>query len=102
MIRLWLCAAGLMLGLAGPVLADSVAARCDIYPRGSDHIEVMLGCRFSQRQGAVTIRRDDGVVYDLRPVGDEPGNYLDQHGQPAHRNSGLGTLGLMVWRKRKK
>jgi len=73
--------------------ADSTAARCEIYPRGSDTLSKMLACTFSQRQGAVTITRSDGVTYDLTPVGDTPGNYRDQDGKPAYRQSGLGDQG---------
>ena len=76
-------------------LADSTDARCDVYPRGSDHTDKMIPCVFSQRQGAVTIKRADGVTHELAPVGDAPGNYRDQHGRPAYRQSGLGTAGLI-------
>ena len=76
-----------------PSLADSTDARCDIYPRGSDHTDKMIPCVFSQRQGFVTIRRDDGVTHQLEPVGDAPGNFRDQHGRPVYRQSGLGTQG---------
>jgi hypothetical protein len=55
----------------------------------------MIPCVFSQRQGAVTIKRADGVTHELAPVGDAPGNYRDQHGRPAYRQSGLGTAGLI-------
>jgi hypothetical protein len=74
-------------------LADSTAARCDIYPAGSDHISKMIPCTFSQRQGAVTISRGDGINHELDPVGDAPGNYRDQHGKPVYRQSGLGDQG---------
>jgi len=80
---------------AGSALADSTAARCDIYPEGEDHTDVMLPCAFSQRQGHVTIRRSDGVVHELDPIGDTPGNYTDQHGHSVHRQSGLGDQGLI-------
>ena len=73
--------------------ADSTDARCDIDPRGSDHTDKMIPCVFSQRQGFVTIRRDDGVTHDLEPVGDTPGNFRDQHGRSVYRQSGLGTAG---------
>lgn len=76
-------------------LADSTNARCDIYPVGSDHIEKMLSCTFAQRQGFVTITRDDGVIHELAPVGDRPGNFRDQHGRAAYRQSGLGNQGLI-------
>ena len=76
-------------------LADSTDARCGIYLKGSDHTDKMIPCVFSQRQGFVTIRRDDGVVHDLEPTGDAPGNFRDQDGRPVYRQSGLGSEGLI-------
>ena len=76
-------------------VADSTDARCDIYPRGSDHASRMILCTFSQRQGYITISRDDGVVHDLSPVGDQPGNFRDQDDRTVYRNSGLGDQGLI-------
>jgi len=73
--------------------ADSAKARCDVYPLGSDHISKMVPCTFSQRQGYVTISRDDGVTHELSPLGDRPGNFRDQHGHAAYRQSGLGEQG---------
>jgi len=43
----------------------------------------------------VTITRDDGVTHDLSPVGDMPGNFLDQDKRPVYRQSGLGDKGLI-------
>ncbi|MFG6157998.1 hypothetical protein ACGTNG_04240 [Halomonas sp. 1390] len=93
-----LCSA-LMLVLGAAVVAgacaDSTDARCDIYPAGSDQSDKMIPCTFSQRQGYVTINRSDGVVHDLSPVGDTPGNFADQHGRSVYRQSGLGDQGLI-------
>ena len=75
--------------------ADWAEARCDIYPKGEDHISKMIPCTFGQRQGNVTITRDDGVTHQLSAVGDTPGNFLDQDGHPAYRQSGLGDQGLI-------
>lgn len=75
--------------------ADSTEARCDIYPRGSDQVSEMILCTFSQRQGYVTLYRGDELMYDLTPVGDNPGNYVDQDGRAAYRQSGLGDQGLI-------
>jgi hypothetical protein len=80
---------------AGPSNADWTDARCDIYPAGSDHADKMIGCTFSQRQGYVTITRDDGVTHDLSPVGDQPGLYHDQYGSEVRRELGLGDQGLI-------
>jgi hypothetical protein len=79
----------------GTAHADSAEARCDIYPAGEDHTDVMLPCVFSQRQGFISITRDDGVRHELVPVGDAPGNYRDEQGRPVYRQSGLGDQGLI-------
>ncbi len=86
--------AGFGLGSAG-VRADSVEARCDIYPAGEDHTDVMIPCRFYQAQGHVVITRSDGVEHDLMPDGDTPGNFTDQDGNRVYRQSGLGDQGLI-------
>jgi hypothetical protein len=87
--------AGLAMAWNTAVTADWAEARCDIYPRGSDHTSKIIPCTFSQRQGQVTIARNDGVVHDLEPSGEAPGNFRDQHGRPAYRESGLGDQGLI-------
>lgn len=76
-------------------LADWIDARCDIYPKGEDHTDVMIPCTFGQRQGYITITRDDDVMHDLSPVGDDPGNFRDQDGRTVYRQSGLGDQGLI-------
>lgn len=73
--------------------ADSMQSRCDIYPAGQDQAAKVIGCTFSQRQGYITITRDDGVTHDLSPVGDAPGNFKDQQGHSVYRQSGLGDRG---------
>ena len=77
------------------LLADSTQARCDVYINGQDHASKMIPCIFSQRQGYITIARDDGVIHDLTPVGDVPGNFKDQNDRIVYRNSGLGDQGLI-------
>jgi hypothetical protein len=81
--------------LAGHAVADTTEARCDIYPAGQDHTDMMIPCTFSQRQGHVTINRSDGVLHKLSPVGDIPGNFKDQDGRTAYRQDGLGDQGLI-------
>jgi hypothetical protein len=58
--------AAVLAGWAMPSAADSTQARCEIYPKGSDKLETMVPCTFGQRQGYITITREDGVAYDLR------------------------------------
>ena len=81
--------------LAAPVTADSTAARCDIYPAGSDHTNVMIPCTFGQRQGFITISRSDGVSHELVPTGNATGNFTDQDGRNVFRQSDLGDRGLI-------
>lgn len=81
--------------LTATSLADWTEARCDIYPVGSDHVDQMIGCGFSQRQGHITITRSDDVTHDLTPVGDKPGSYHDQHGYAVTRGDELGDQGLI-------
>jgi hypothetical protein len=85
----------LLVLAATPSFADSTKARCDIYPAGSDHTDMMIGCTFSQRQGYVTITRDDGETHELTPVGNQAGRYHDQYGHQVIRESGLRDQGLI-------
>jgi len=81
------------LGITISAKADTVTARCDVYPKGEDRATSSGLCTFSQRQGAVGIQLDNGKRYDLVPVGNQPGNYRDQNGSAALRQSGLGEKG---------
>lgn len=93
MKRITIIAAVLPLTWAVSATADSTDAACAIYPKGEDHTDVLIPCTFSQRQGHITITRDDGVTHDLSPVGDSPGNFEDQAGHKVYRQSGLGDQG---------
>ncbi|MEH1950057.1 MAG: hypothetical protein V7K77_24345 [Nostoc sp.] len=75
------------------VKADTVNARCDVFPKGEDRATSSGPCTFSQRQGAVSIQLENGNSYDLLPSGNRPGNYRDQNGDAAYRQSGLGDRG---------
>lgn len=66
---------------------------CDIYPTGSARVSISIPCNVSERQGVVYIDREDGVSYVLDPVKGQPDSYLDQTGQPAYQQSGLGENG---------
>ncbi|MCG9892997.1 MAG: hypothetical protein MH252_18230 [Thermosynechococcaceae cyanobacterium MS004] len=73
--------------------ADTVQARCDVFPKGDDRAKSSGLCTFSQRQGNVGIQLKDGTRYDLTPVGNKPNTYRDQKGRSALRESGLGDRG---------
>lgn len=76
-------------------VADSTQAACAVYPRGEDREATAMPCVFSQQQGHVTIRRDDGVEYDLLPVEGESGAFRDKAGGMVYRESGLEEQGLI-------
>jgi hypothetical protein len=78
-----------------PARGDSVEAACVIYPAGSDQADATIPCRFYQTQGHVVITRSDGVEHDLTPDETTPGNFTDQQGNPAYRQSGLDDQGLI-------
>ena len=44
----------LLMCSLGAAHADTVKARCDIYPKGSDTASKVVACNFSQRQGGLS------------------------------------------------
>ncbi len=91
----------IILGFASAVLfpsavqADSIDARCDIYPTGEDHTSVMIPCTFSQYQGNIYIDRSDGVKHALEATGRQKGNFIDQKGDAVYKQSGIGERGVI-------
>ncbi|MEB3278371.1 MAG: hypothetical protein VKK42_05545 [Lyngbya sp.] len=75
--------------------ADTVKVRCDFYPKGEDKASASEVCTFSQRQGYISIQRQNGTRYEFSPVGDEPGNFEDQSGGAVYRQGDLGELGVI-------
>lgn len=86
--------AALGVGLAAK--ADTIPAHCDLYAPGEDYAYLSSNCTFSQRQGHIGIQlQSNGARYDFDPVGNQPGNFRDQHGQAVYRQSGLGNAGTI-------
>jgi hypothetical protein len=82
------------LGLATVAKADTTPAHCDLYAPGEDYAYLSSNCTFSQRQGHIGIQlQANGVRYEFYPVGDQPGNFLDQYGSAVYRQAGLGDAG---------
>jgi len=71
--------------VATPVLADTVDARCDVYPAGDDRATSSGLCTFSQRQGFVSIELKGGKRIELMPNEATPNAYYDASGNPAKR-----------------
>ena len=78
-----------------PASADSDAAHCG-FSASRDHLpERTSPCSFSQRQGYIGIYFAGGQKFNFTPVGDAPGNYLDEEGRPVYRQKGLGQDGQL-------
>lgn len=73
------------VAVASPVLADTVDARCDVFPAGDDKATSSGLCTFSQRQGFVTIRLKGGQTIELKPNQSTPNAFFDERGEPAKR-----------------
>lgn len=75
--------------------ADSSEAFCEVYLSKEATPIKQLSCNFSQRQGNISIGLKDEIVYDLTPVPDALGTFIDQNKQLVYRQSGLGKRGLI-------
>lgn len=71
--------------VASPVRADTVDARCDVFPAGDDKATSSGLCTFSQRQGFVSIQLKNGQRIELKPNESTPNAYFDERGEPAKR-----------------
>lgn len=78
-----------------PAHADTTQARCDYYPRGEDRASASMACTFSQRQGFITIRRQDGVTHEFRPQGNRANRYVDSQGGQVIRGDAGGNIYTM-------
>ncbi|BAQ60459.1 hypothetical protein GM3708_865 [Geminocystis sp. NIES-3708] len=70
--------------------ADTINSRCDIYPKGEDKASGVVNCTFSQRQGFITIQREDGITYELTPK--ETNQYTDQNSNSVIREIDGNTI----------
>lgn len=70
---------------AAPALADTVQARCDVFPAGDDKATSSGLCTFSQRQGFVAIQLKGGQRIELKPNESTPNAYFDGRGEPVKR-----------------
>ncbi|MCP9868003.1 hypothetical protein KBZ33_17190 [Cyanobium sp. Cruz-8D1] len=71
--------------VTAPALADTVQARCDVFPAGEDKATSSDLCTFSQRQGFVSIQLKGGQRVELKPNESTPNAYFDGRGEPARR-----------------
>ena len=79
--------------VALPVMADTVEARCDVFPAGDDKATSSSLCTFSQRQGFVGIQLNNGQRIELKPNENTPNAFFDERGEPAKREMLEGNRG---------
>ena len=91
-MKLFIPALALSL-LSFDAFADTTQAACEVFPEASGQESFLVSCTYSQRQGYISINREDGVTYDLSPRQGGPGNFTDQNGRKVYRKSGLGDQG---------
>lgn len=73
--------------------ADHVMAYCEYYPIGKNQPTIKTTCGFSQYQGHIYITIANKKPIRLLPVGNSPGNFKNEKGEPVYRKSGLGKKG---------
>jgi len=75
--------------------ADSMRSECGFSPSPHERPATTSPCVFSQRQGFISVSIDDGAEFEFSPVGERPGNYLDQQDNAIYRVRGLGSAGQL-------
>ena len=76
------------LAISLPAQADSRRAYCKYFENGASQAKVSMPCIFSMRQGAVTIKWDDGVSDHFRPIPNRTSVYTDDRGGLVYQQRG--------------
>ena len=85
--------------LAGPftdVLADEQRADCEVREHGDKKKDQSGSCLFSQRQGYIDIRLNNGKTYSLSPQG-RADTFKDQDGKTVKRTEASGSSQKFKW-----
>jgi len=69
-----------LVSVSFPAQADTRKAYCEYFPIGESQAKVAMPCFFSMRQGAITIRWEDGVSDYFRPIPNRRYTYTDERG----------------------
>ena len=90
----------LLASWTGAALADSMEADCDVRERGEKKKKQSGSCLFSQRQGFIDIRLNNGKTYSLSPQQNKAGVYKDQDGKNVKRTEAGGNMHKYKWEHR--
>ena len=80
--------------------ADDARADCEVRERGEKKKGQSGPCLFSQRQGFIDIRLNNGKEYNLIPQDGKPGVYKDQEGRRVTRTEADGNTHKYKWEHR--
>ncbi len=83
-----------------PVYADDVKAECVVHERGEKKKGQSGPCLYSQRQGFIDIRLNNGKEYSLSPKEGKPGVYNDQEGRRVERTESGSAEHKYQWEHR--
>lgn len=94
------CLAGLALAsFSTPIFADESQADCEVRERGDKKRGQSGPCLFSQRQGYIDIRLNNGKNYSLSPHGGA-NKFRDQDGKRVERIEASGNMHKYKWEHR--
>ena len=83
------------LTFSDPVLADQAQADCEVHEHGDRKKNQSGPCEFSQRQGYIDIRLNNGTVYNLSPQGAD--SFTDQNGKNVRRTEASDNMHKYKW-----
>lgn len=85
-----------LLAVPFPAAADDARAECEVRERGEKKKGQSGPCMFSQRQGYIDIRLNNGKTYSLSPQ-NKAGHYKDQEGKKVNRTEASGNVQKYKW-----
>ena len=100
MNKLWKVVAPISLAviaeMAQTALADTTKATCELYNRGDQNPSASGPCTFSQRQGYIDMKLDNGHTYSLSP-GKNPDHFKDKGDNQVIRTKEGGNKQVYKW-----
>lgn len=89
-------AIALLAGWSNAALADEAQANCDVREHGEKKKGQSGPCLFSQRQGYIDIRLNNGKTYSLSPQ-NKANTFKDQDGKKVERTEASGNEHKYKW-----
>lgn len=96
LIPLAAVAVAALVAIPLPAVADEAQAECEVRERGEKKKGQSGPCLFSQRQGYIDIRLNNGKTYSLSPQ-NKAAHYKDQDGKNVKRTEASGNMQKYKW-----